>query len=741
MTIQLLNIQNGEIVFHRLLLVHGRAFTSKCIKTTIPNVGTLEWPVNGGYFKVLLPLERGDNLITITGEIEEHLLKVTYQVCLDNPPMRIAILLASDSDGSFDVPQYKEKEALGLDSLIQRSRLAGYLFQAFTAEQMWRNGFGRRTFRLEEEVANDTIMGDDVVRWTAKVHIVRTHHTKAVLRDPRRAQQNKTESSYSSSHSEGSDDSVSSDGPPDLYDAFLRALTAHGEPFESEQQQFVMGLIGDSHYDKLLDLITAHAALGGGAGNLRLGMFGSHTTHAWPSKLSDVVSCFTDTTLLDHDKCGNDNGECGANYMAVQIGLGAWNHECGHLMTLTHTPSGHMSRGYTNFNRTFTTATPGNDTIPITATDEGGSYWHRRDIVRLRYHPLLRLPTDKDELLYGKLQGGPNFYALDERGKFLIRSPSPIRMIEVEIDGHPAPKNDSHVEFLGDARFEVQLNARDILKSFGPDSWDGEAHRVTIEIVAENLETVRIEDMFQQWDSSLVRDANSVVGFKGQQFGFGERDGTRKFLAAFSTPSKQLASIRAWGGAFLDGLEFVRKDGTRIHGGNIHGGANPSNVLHLDGDEVISKVIVRAGAWLDGIDFQTSHGRNLGWTGGLGGGVIEVVPPTGTQVFGFYGSGVSSEWMDSFGIIYGTREFREREALAAVARAQQALQDALRLAAEIQVPVARTVRVMQDDATVTISVQPTYQPTQSQAMEWACSACTFLNSPTKATCDICETPR
>jgi hypothetical protein len=65
--------------------------------------------------------------------------------------------------------------------------MAAYLWQAYTAEQMYRNfpgapgdgGSARRSFRLEEEWANDTLslQETDVWRMTAKVHIVRSELT------------------------------------------------------------------------------------------------------------------------------------------------------------------------------------------------------------------------------------------------------------------------------------------------------------------------------------------------------------------------------------------------------------------------------------------------------------------------------------------------------------------------------------------------------------------------------------
>ena len=68
-----------------------------------------------------------------------------------SPPLQLCILVAKDSPQTFDaVPERVEKEGNGLSTAIKKFRMAAYLWQAFTAEQMNRNGFGRRCYRYEE---------------------------------------------------------------------------------------------------------------------------------------------------------------------------------------------------------------------------------------------------------------------------------------------------------------------------------------------------------------------------------------------------------------------------------------------------------------------------------------------------------------------------------------------------------------------------------------------------------------
>jgi len=71
--------------------------------------------------------------------------------------------------------------------------MAAYLWQAFTGEQMNRNGFGRRCYRYEEEWQPGTLTYQDVatgaMRNEAKIHIIRMHKTVKEIRDLNVAQQ------------------------------------------------------------------------------------------------------------------------------------------------------------------------------------------------------------------------------------------------------------------------------------------------------------------------------------------------------------------------------------------------------------------------------------------------------------------------------------------------------------------------------------------------------------------------
>jgi hypothetical protein len=108
-------------------------------------------------------------------------LTIHYLPLLQNPPLHLAIVLARDSDGTFETPIGGPN---GLEEAVKRLRVASLLWQAYTAEQLYRSfppspdhiESARRSFRLEEEWMEDTLSLNETDVWRAstKIHIVRS---------------------------------------------------------------------------------------------------------------------------------------------------------------------------------------------------------------------------------------------------------------------------------------------------------------------------------------------------------------------------------------------------------------------------------------------------------------------------------------------------------------------------------------------------------------------------------------
>lgn len=392
----------------------------------------INWPVCQSRFKTLVYLQPGPNKIRLefsspklansstTNPIHASYITIHMIPPLGNPPLHLAILLGKDSPGEYDAPPARiEGEGHGLDMAVAKFRMAAYLWQSFTAEQMWRHKMGRRTFRFDEEwttgTANYRDRDSGTMRSEAKVHILRSDKTVAEIRDLNKAQQ----------YSKATDKNA-------LFGIAADAVNAYFQP-KRGQKHHVTVLIMDAHWDKSLNVLTGHAALGGQAGDLQLSIFGSHCLHSYPSSFEEVASAFTDCTPTDTNHVANDCNEAGSSWEAANIGLGAHLHEVGHLFGCPHQENGIMLRDYVVFNRTFvareaySTRSKSKGGLCV-QSDECG--WHRLDILRFRAHPSFRLPNEPPVHADGSVQVYPV-----ESGHALAVAPSGISFVEIYAEG------------------------------------------------------------------------------------------------------------------------------------------------------------------------------------------------------------------------------------------------------------------------------------------------------------------
>ncbi|KAJ1925262.1 hypothetical protein IWQ60_004667 [Tieghemiomyces parasiticus] len=670
----IVSIQEGETVYQRVLLIYGRAgpphthFEGQI--TVYPqNFPMQRWPVVDTHFKCLVPLEPGQNLVRFQCNGAETLLTLHYLPRLQNPPLRLAIMVAKDSPLTFDAPPDKQGPGKNdLSAAIKRLRCAAYMWQAFNAEQMYRNGFGRRTFRLDEAWLPETLTDqEDVQRNTAQVYIVRSRLTTAEMRDPLHAQQ------YQPQTGETSKDS--------MFTLFSHALEDYGAPFDRDC--YVAGMTLDSHWDSHLRVILAHAALGGGGGSRRQCVFGSHLTYAWPSCLEEIVPKFLDTTPVDERFTANDANECGEGWKAANVGMGAFLHEVGHLLTLGHTQDGIMSRGFNNYNRTFMVKEPRFQ--PITPEDEAGSHWTRVDMIRLRYHPCLRLPTDALALPARNAVTDSTLYAVEEG--ILVKNPVGISMVEIWIND----RLKGHLEYVdgdhhaatpalpprpGSATAQPVVTPTQLTLTrqmiFNKAPWQA-GDRVTLDVVsvAQNSSQIPDFERFLGEHRVTIPHYEHLHVYKSNQLGNGTMNGTVPFQAYFSSGHGNgaefmrgpggfaplahggralppLTHLRIYHGLYVDGFVAYLADGSWVQCGKV--GPNPVEFPLAPG-EGLSQINVNSGAWIDSLEFITTHGRTTGWCGSSRGGTVHVLKvPTGYQWAGIYGSGAG--WLDSIGCFY-----------------------------------------------------------------------------------------
>ncbi|KAJ2227886.1 hypothetical protein IWW45_006836 [Coemansia sp. RSA 485] len=659
-----INVTNNETVHQRFLIVCGQVADIKGDQDKVvvhhPYFPPLTFPAVDGYFKALVELESGANDLKFVylqngASQSQGKLSINMTPYLDKPPLQLAVIVGSDSKGIFDAPPDAQGPGLNdLDAAVRKFRCCAYLWQAFMSEQLYRNGFGRRTFRLDESFEPDTMARDNASRMTARVHVIRSKRTVAEFQDKERAQQWKPPAGYQR-HTDESQFTLAIEAVRD-YDGI------------SSDDAYVVCLTADSRWDPDLGVILGHAAVGGGSGSLRLGVFGSHTTHSWPANAEEIATKFLDTTKTDTRYLANDCNECGEYWRAANVGMGAFLHECGHLMTLSHTPTGIMSRGFNDYNRTFMARAP-NFKGPVKQQDEAGSHWHRTDIIRLRHHPCMRLPTDPP--LRENEARNSGFDALVTEEGLIIQNDSGITLIEVWVNDKYRIHREYTAENLERRRSGALPASPDEMAAEFPQAvsvnvnewrdWAGgwsETDKVQLILTSRSTATdnslVEINKMLKQ---GSFTDQDGYRVFSSSQLGKGEMKGSEKTKVVFSgkdigSSAPKLGRVEIHSGNFIDCIIFHLSDGTQHQIGKGTGGS--VEVLEIPEDDDLDYIAVNSGWWIDGLEFVTRKGKRSGWKGGKSGDIHIMKPPKGYSWMGLSGSGAS--WLDSLALFYAKQK-------------------------------------------------------------------------------------
>lgn len=700
---RILNIQDNTWVYQKVLLVQGTIGDSAAqapvdgmvtVSRLDDGFPPVQWPVCSSHFKALIYLMPGANRIRFdfnspklansnsSNPIHTSYLTLHMLPPMGAPPVHLAILLAKDSPGTFDAtPARAEREGNGLDTAIRKFRMAAYLWQAFTAEQMWRNRLGRRTFRFEEEwtqgSANyrDREMG--AMRSEARIHVIRTDKTRAELRDLDRAQQNK----------QAKDSGA-------LYSIAADAVRAYFQP-KAGQTLHVSVLLLDAHWDQAAKTITGHAALGGSAGDLRLAVFGSHCLQSYPTSFEEVVPAFTDCTPTDTKYVANDCGEAGSSWEACNIGIGAHMHETGHLLGLPHRENGVMLRDYVRLHRSFVTreaySTRTQEKGGILAPDADECTWHRLDCLHFRSHPCFRLPNDAppgpDESVHAWPVGN---------GNILLTAASGLSYMEIFAEGDDVchswiewsdmsnngnngnmsnnSSNSSNASNGSSGNLaalnghssapprQVTLTEQEVRARL-PEKRrkDGGLRVVVYACGGGNLEIGDLRQLSREATVKLSGGGGGVVGgllgrsaFRSSRLGKSQMEGSTPQEVVFTSATKLervMTRVIVYHGRSLDGIEFLYDDDSRQLFGK-RGGKPGGDTFELDvrRGEYISGFYVRSGFWIDGIQILTSLGRRSPVYGDAhGGSGNNLVPPRGYTICGVAGS--CGPWVDGFSVL------------------------------------------------------------------------------------------
>ncbi|KAK4040996.1 putative peptidase family-domain-containing protein [Parachaetomium inaequale] len=659
------NVADGSWVYQKVLLAHGTicepfhqsldgTLTVSRLDDSFPPI---TWPVHNSCFKALVYLMPGANRLRFdfsspklansgsSNPIHTSHLTVHMIPPVGAPPLQLAILLAKDSPATFDaVPARVEREGNGLETAVRKFRMAAYLWQAFTAEQMSRNKLGRRAFRFEEEwttgSANQRDRENGILRSEARVHIIRTEKTVAELRDLNLAQQNPKATDAGG-----------------LYGITADAVRDYFKPLPG-QKLYVSVLLLDAHWDTDSKTILGHAALGGQVGDLHLGIFGSHCLQSCPTTFEETVPAFTDCTPTDTNHVGNDCNDAGSSWEAANISIGAHLHETGHLFGLPHRESGVMLRDYVALNRTFLTREAYSTRTrskggPVAPEDE--CTWHRLDCLHFRSHPCFRLPNDPVLNPDDSVQGWPM-----DAGTLTVTAATGVAYVEIYAEGDDVCR--AWIEYPpengGPVQRSVSLSEQDLRGRLPEGKRKG---RLRLSAKSYGGGTLDVDDFGKlcSKEAACLRIPSALPGlpktaFRGKRLGLSQTEGSEGHEFVFTSALKQdrvLSRVVFYHGLAVDGMEFVYDDDSRQLFGK-KGGKAGGDVFDMDirRGEYITGFFVRSGFWIDAIQLLTSLGRRSPLFGNTHGGDSHtLIPPRGYTICGVTGS--CGPWLDGFSVI------------------------------------------------------------------------------------------
>lgn len=164
--------------------------------------------------------------------------------------------------------------------------------------------------------------------------------------------------------------------------------------------------------------------------------------------VNDLGNIGTAWETLNVGHGGMEKSRCSHKWLVLtRMSRAAFIHEVGHALNLPHHKTGIMARGYHEWNRAFMTNEPRSKRCntsgcrPITpAMDDKENHWNRMSLIRLRYHPCLRLPRDP-YIPYAYTRIAPSFAAVKDG--LSVKAPVGLGSVELQVDDRYV----SHIEF------------------------------------------------------------------------------------------------------------------------------------------------------------------------------------------------------------------------------------------------------------------------------------------------------
>ena len=566
-------------------------------------------------------------------------------------PIHLCLIVGKDSPGRFDMPSYKS-EKNNISTAVKKLQVVGRLMQAYTHDEMRMGGFGNRCFQFVEQNGDSDLFDGTLSKSTPqiKVHILNSPRTVSDIRDPNVAQQNSnaTESGWLFSHA--------------------MELVEQSDFYKNDGTATQAAcLYLDTTWDKELELILGHAALGGGTNKVKMAICGSHGIHSWPSNFQQVIPCLSDNTKLTTEEVANDNNQCGTSWETFNVTAGAFLHEIGHSLGCPHQVDGVMLRDYITWNRSFTSK--------CINKNARFCHWNRLDLIRFLYHDTFSLIGDDftkvkstttlpdDSYDDNKL---PSLYLCNDG--VVIKSSSGVYLVEVTI-GELARY---HKCFLpkryGGKGFnhELILNYGEVCKELAHQGLDTNNLSLRVLSIGGNIEIEDFTSMMTSNDQSM--QSSIIISDFG--LGKGEIRGYKSLPLGRKVNEYQIigldvaniATVRVYHGNAVDGIRFFHSKASnnvfekmfvQLDSSMMIGKESPHySDFKIYENETITKFHVRSGWWIDGIQVETSLNRKSPMYGNPDGGNLSTLdcPNEKSRIVGMYCW--VGKWLDLIGIIY-----------------------------------------------------------------------------------------
>lgn len=640
---RVLSVQDNQWVHQSLLLLFGQVGIpeSPCtgmitVHHHLDGYPPTKWPISEGYFKALARLDPGPNRIRLeynASKIPSFSTSMTLNLLplAASPPLHLAILIGRDSNGEYDHQgERQERGKNGTSMAIKKLRMAAYLAQAFTGEQMFRNKLGRRCFRLEEEWNMDTLSNrtNSVMKNIAKVHVIRSERTKDEIRELESSQNGET-----------------------LREVVHMAIDQYF--VNTSAQRHVAVVVLDAKGDLQLPNIYNKSALNDG-----IGIVGSRALYTLPTCVEEVVPSLSDCTRIGCSSSSHNPSDSEFFWEAATNALGIM------LEAFLSPQSPIEPRNLTHVNRTFVTKEPyslkNKSPGQRLSLPQEECTWPRVDCLRFRYHPSFRLPTDP---MPPSLPDIPQIYAV-ENG-IVVGASSGITLVLI----YEGDVYRDYIEYTAKPEREAMLT-EDVIRRKLPNLH--KSTLVKLKIYSAGQGEVTVDDFYAAKGRKMELPNGCGTAFQSTYSGcFSNAElPVQEIILRSLTAGRMLTGIRIYHSHALHGLDFLYEDGSnQLFGQNGRGvgdvgenenegeGEDKKKILASDfgfdtrKGEVLMGFCVRSGRYIDGIEILTSFGRRSPTFGNTESRFITtLVPPRGRTIAGV--AGTSSKRVDGFSILY-----------------------------------------------------------------------------------------